>query len=56
MVAGGPDFDGLISIFERVPVPDGMVRLFTWWTCDVELDCSSVVLPHWLHQMQDMCS
>ncbi|EIV24995.1 hypothetical protein MA3A0930S_2652 [Mycobacteroides abscessus 3A-0930-S] len=33
-----------------------MVSLFTWWTCDVELDCSSMALLHWLHRMQDMCN
>lgn len=36
--------------------PARTVSLFILWICDVELDCSSVVLPHRLHQMQDMCS
>lgn len=31
-----------------------MVPLFTCWTCDVELDCSSAALPYQLHRMQDM--
>ncbi len=56
LLADGADMRAWFAAICGRWVAARMAFLFILWICNVELYCSSVVLPRWLHQMQDMCS
>lgn len=56
LVVDGVAVGGLICVYRRAPNPGVDGAGCSPRGYDVELDCSSVVLPRGLHQMQDMYS